>query len=181
MPVILDEMGLKRTLVRLSHEIEEKNEGLKDVVLVGVKRGGEIVAGRLQREIEAGTGIRLPTAGLDIGMTRDDLVSAFFVPDANVNELGFDITGKRVVLCDDVLHTGRSAAAGIEALFRLGRPRCIQLLVLVDRGGRELPVRADFVGKNVPTSRSEYVSVHFTELGAEKDELAVIGRKDAEK
>ena len=87
----------------------------------------------------------------------------------------------RVVLCDDVLHTGRSAVAGIEALFRLGRPKCIELLVLVDRGGRELPVRADFVGKNVPTSRSEYVSVHFTELGAERDELAVIGRNDAEK
>ena len=114
-------------------------------------------------------------------MTRDDLVSAFFVPDAGVNEFGFDITGKKVVLCDDVLHTGRSAVAGIEALFRLGRPRCIELLVLVDRGGRELPVRADFVGKNVPTSRSEYVSVHFTELGAERDELAVIGRNDAER
>ena len=176
MPVILDEKGLKRTLVRLSHEIEEKNEGLDGVVLIGVKRGGEIVAERLKSELKSGTGVSVPAAGLDIGMTRDDLVSAFFVPDAGVNELGFDIS-----LCDDVLHTGRSAVAGIEALFRLGRPKCIELLVLVDRGGRELPVRADFVGKNVPTSRSEYVSVHFTELGAERDELAVIGRNDAER
>ena len=181
MPVILDEKGLKRTLVRLSHEIEEKNEGLDGVVLIGVKRGGEIVAERLKSELKSGTGVSVPAAGLDIGMTRDDLVSAFFVPDAGVNELGFDISGKKVVLCDDVLHTGRSSVAGIEALFRLGRPKCIELLVLVDRGGRELPVRADFVGKNVPTSRSEYVSVHFTELGAERDELAVIGRNDAER
>ena len=153
MPVILDEKGLKRTIVRLFHEIEEKNEGFDNVVLIGVKRGGEIVANRLKEEIRASTGIELPSAGLDIGMTRDDLVSAFFVPDAGVNDFGFDITGKRVVLCDDVLHTGRSAVAGIEALFRLGRPERIQLLVLVDRGGREVPVRADFVGKNVPTSR----------------------------
>ncbi|PWM51414.1 MAG: bifunctional pyr operon transcriptional regulator/uracil phosphoribosyltransferase PyrR [Bacillota bacterium] len=180
MPVILDEKGLKRTLIRLSHEIEERNEGFDGVVLVGVKRGGEVVAERLKEEIAAAAGITLPCAGLDIGMTRDDLVSAFFVPDAGVNELGFDITGKRVVLCDDVLHTGRSAVAGIEALFRLGRPERIELLVLVDRGGRELPVRADFVGKNVPTSRSEYVSVHFRELGAECDELAIVGRDHAE-
>ena len=123
MPVILDEKGLKRTLVRLSHEIEEKNEGLDGVVLIGVKRGGEIVAERLKSELKSGTGVSVPTAGLDIGMTRDDLVSAFFVPDAGVNELGFDISGKKVVLCDDVLHTGRSAVAGIEALFRLGRPK----------------------------------------------------------
>ena len=105
-------------------------------MLVGVKRGGEVVAERLKEEIAAAAGVTLPCAGLDIGMTRDDLVSAFFVPDAGVNELGFDITGKRVVLCDDVLHTGRSAVAGIEALFRLGRPERIELLVLVDRGGR---------------------------------------------
>ena len=97
-------------------------------MLIGVKRGGEIVAERLKSELKSGTGVSVPAAGLDIGMTRDDLVSAFFVPDAGVNELGFDISGKKVVLCDDVLHTGRSAVAGIEALFRLGRPKCIELL-----------------------------------------------------
>ena len=179
-PVIMDAEGMRRTIVRLSHEIEEKCEGLGGVVLVGVKRGGEVVARRLQREIARSGGGELPCAGLDIALTRDDLVSAFILPDAVRNELGFSIDGKTVVLCDDVLHTGRSAAAGIEALFRLGRPAKIRLLVLVDRGGRELPVRADFVGKNVPTSREEYIAVHFTELGGSEDALLITRAAGAE-
>ncbi len=173
---IMDEAAIGRTVRRLAHEIEERCEGLRDVVLVGVKRGGEVVANRLAAYF-ASEGEEVPCAGLDIGMTRDDLVSAFFVPDAGRNELGFSLVGKTVVLCDDVLHTGRSAAAGVEALFRLGRPQRILLLVLVDRGGRELPIRADFVGKNVPTSKSEYVSVRLTELGFERDSLAITGGK----
>lgn len=176
MPVIMDGAGLQRTIVRLSREIGERNEGYSNVVLIGVKRGGEIVAKRIRNEIARSEGELLPCAGIDIGMTRDDLVSAFFVPEAQKNEFGFDFTGKTVVLCDDVLHTGRSAVAGIEALFRMGRAGKIQLLVLVDRGGREVPVRADFVGKNVPTSRSEYVDVRFTELGHEEDSITVIRR-----
>lgn len=175
MPQIMDAAGLRRTIVRLSHEIIERNEGYENLVLVGVKRGGEIVAKRIQHEI-AQSEVLLPCAGIDIGMTRDDLVSAFFVPQAQRNELGFELTGKTVVLCDDVLHTGRSAVAAIEALFRLGRAEKLQLLVLVDRGGRELPVRADFVGKNVPTAKSEYIDVRFTELGAKEDSLSVIRR-----
>ncbi len=176
MSVIMDGAGMKRTITRLSHEIIERNEGVENLVLVGVKRGGEVVAKRIQHEISRIEGASLPCAGIDIGMTRDDLVSAFFVPDTQRNELGFDITGKTVVLCDDVLHTGRSAVAGVEALFRLGRAEKIQLLVLIDRGGREVPVRADFVGKNVPTSKSEYVDVRFSELGAEEDRLSIIKR-----
>ena len=172
-PVILDADGLRRSLVRLSHEIEERCEGFENVVLVGVKRGGEVVARRLQALIAASGRGEVPCAGLDIAMTRDDLVSAFILPDAVKNELGFSLTGKCVVLCDDVLHTGRSAVAGIEALFRLGRPAKILLLVLVDRGGRELPVRADFAGKNVPTSKEEYICVQFTELGAAEDALYI--------
>ena len=172
-PVVMDAEGLRRTIVRLSHEIEERCEGFENVVLVGVKRGGEVVARRLQREIAA-SGRGAPCcAGLDIAMTRDDLVSAFILPDAVKNELGFSLDGKMVVLCDDVLHTGRSAVAGIEALFCLGRPAKIMLLVLVDRGGRELPVRADLVGKNVPTSKEEYIEVHFTELGSKEDALTI--------
>lgn len=174
--VIMNADGLRRTLIRLSHEIEERNEGLENVVLVGVKRGGEIVARRILEYFKT-AGSELPCAGLDIGMTRDDLVSAFFVPSAEKNDLGFSLDGKTVVLCDDVLHTGRSAAAGIEALFRLGRPKSIQLLVLVDRGGRELPVRADYVGKNVPTSCAEYINVRFTELGSAEDSLTITGRE----
>ena len=175
MSVILDKAGLARMIVRLSHEIEERNEGTEGVCLLGIKRGGEAVARRVA-EAFAARGVFVPYAGISIGMHRDDLVTSYFIPEAEKNEIGFSVEGKRVVLCDDVLHTGRSAVAGIEALFRLGRPERIQLLVLVDRGGRELPVRADFVGKNVPTSRSEYVSVHFKELGAECDELSIIGR-----
>ena len=169
MITIFDKEGLRRAVTRLAHEIEERNKGFGDVVLVGVKRGGEIVAKRLRRAIADFSGEALPCAGLDIGMTRDDLVAGAFVPDAVKNELGFRLDGKRVVLCDDVLYTGRSAVAAVEALFRLGRPKAIELLVLVDRGGRQVPVRADFVGKNVPTSRREYVKVCFQELGAEED------------
>ena len=172
-PIIMDSAGMHRTVIRLSHEIEERNEGLSSVVLVGVKRGGEVLARRIANYFKSSEGADVPCAGLDIGMTRDDLVSAFFVPDAHVNELGFSIDQKTVVLCDDVLHTGRSAAAGVEALFRLGRPAAVQLLVLVDRGGRELPIRADYVGKNVPMSKYEYVSVHLKELGHAEDALSI--------
>ena len=119
-PVIMNAEGMARTLRRLSHEIEERNEGFSGVVLVGVKRGGEVVARRLSAIIsETGRG-DVPCAGLDITMSRDDLVSAFILPEAEKNDLGFPLEGKTVVLCDDVLHTGRSAVAGIEALFRLG-------------------------------------------------------------
>ncbi len=174
--VIMDAEGMRRTLVRLSHEIEERNEGLSDVVLVGVKRGGEVVARRLAAIIGGAGRGEVPCAGLDITMARDDLVSAFILPDAQRNELGFSLEGRTVVLCDDVLHTGRSAVAGIEALFRLGRPAKIQLLVLVDRGGREVPVRADYVGKNVPTSREEYIEVELRELGGSDDRLTIVRR-----
>ena len=172
-PVIMDSAGMHRTVIRLSHEIEERNEGLHGVVLVGVKRGGEILANRICAYFKKAEGASVPCAGIDIGLTRDDLVSAFFVPDAEKNDLGFEVTGKTVVLCDDVLHTGRSAVAAMEAIFKLGRPAKIQLLVLVDRGGRELPVRADFVGKNLPTSRAENLRVKRKELGADEDGLTI--------
>lgn len=176
-PVVMDEIGLKRTLIRLSHEIREKTEGLENTVIIGVKRGGEVVARRIC-DLVAAQGENIPCGGIDIGMTRDDLVSAFFVPDAAVNDFGFGIDGKTVVLCDDVLHTGRTAVAAVEALFRLGRPKAVKLLVLVDRGGREVPVRADFVGKNVPTSGKEYISVKLRELGADEDGLFIVKKEN---
>ena len=117
MTEIFDSDGLRRAIVRLAHEIEEKNKGLNGLVLAGIKRGGEIVARRIQAAIAEFSGIELPCAGLDIGMKRDDLVTGAFVPAAQKNVLGFAIDGKRVVLCDDVLYTGRSAAAAIETLF----------------------------------------------------------------
>ena len=147
---LMDATGLHRTVIRLSHEIGERNKGYSDVVLVGAKKNGLIVAKRLHSYIRDTEGYDLPCFGLD--------------PD-DAQELAFDVTGKIVVLCGDVLYTGRSVVKAVEALFRLGNPAKIQLLVLIDRGGRQLPVRADFVGKNVPTSKEEYIEVSFEELG----------------
>ncbi len=174
MKTIMDGMSLHRTIIRLSHEVEERSEGLEGVVLVGVKRGGEVVANRIAEYFLKTEGIKVPCAGIDISMTRDDLQAHAILPDAVQNKLDFSISGKKVVLCDDVLHTGRSAVAAIEALFQLGRPKKIQLLVLIDRGGRELPVRADYVGRNVPTSHTEYVQVNLKEMGADEDSLAIV-------
>ncbi len=174
MSVILDKAGLARMIVRLSHEIEERNEGTEGVCLLGIKRGGEAVARRVA-EAFAARGVFVPYAGISIGMHRDDLVTSYFIPEAEKNEIGFSVEGKRVVLCDDVLHTGRSVCAAIDAIFELGRPACVQLLELIDRGGRELPVRADYVGKNVPMSRSEFLDVGFAELGG--DDTVVIRKR----
>lgn len=173
MKVIMDSIGLRRTVIRLSHEIEERNEGLHDVVLIGVRRGGEFVAKRIAEYFSHAEGIFIPYAGIDIGTAGSEPISAFFVPDTQDDGQPVDLTGKTVVLCNDVLHTGRSAVDAIEAVFRLGRPKKIQLLVLVDRGGREVPVRADYVGKNVPTSRTEFVEVQLKELGAAEDAIAI--------
>lgn len=172
MPVLMDKDRINRTLVRLSNEIAEKNGGFDNVVLIGIKRGGEVVAGRIKRIISDLEGVEVPCGGIDIGMYRDDLISSFFVPSATANKLGFSVVGKDVVLCDDILFTGRTVRAAIEGIItEYGRPKSIQLLELVDRGGRELPIRADYVGKNVPSAKSEHIRVEFTELGANEDAL----------
>lgn len=176
--ILMDGGAIARTLNRLSHEIYERNKGLENVCLIGIRRRGEILARRIRDLIRENYACDLPCAGLDIGMYRDDLVSNYFVPDARSNSLGFDVNGKRVVLCDDVLHTGRSVRAAIEAIFDLGRPASIRLLVLCDRGGREMPVFADFVGKNVPTSRSEFIDVRLKEIEGE-DALGIRGADPA--
>ena len=136
----MDEAAIARMLTRLSHELVEHNKGTENVCVLGIRRRGEYVARRIVALVKQFYGVDLPCAGIDIGMYRDDLVSSFFVPEATVNRLGFPVDGKRVVLCDDVLHTGRSVRAAIEAIFDLGRPACIELLVLCDRGGREIPI-----------------------------------------
>ena len=171
----MDEAAIARMLTRLSHELVEHNKGTENVCVLGIRRRGEYVARRIVALVKQFYGVDLPCAGIDIGMYRDDLVSSFFVPEATVNRLGFPVDGKRVVLCDDVLHTGRSVCAAIDAIFELGRPACVQLLELIDRGGRELPVRADYVGKNVPMSRSEFLDVGFAELGG--DDTVVIRKR----
>ena len=170
--ILLDSAAVGRMLVRLTHEVAEKNKGTSGLCLLGIRRRGEIVAERMRALFAAQYGAEVPSAGIDIGMYRDDLVSGYFVPDARVNELRFSVDGMHVVLCDDVLHTGRSVRAAIEAIFDLGRPAKISLLVLCDRGGREMPVGADFVGKNIPTSRREYIDLRLKELEGE-DSLSV--------
>lgn len=164
--IVLDEAAIARTLTRLSHEIVEKNKGT-DFCLLGIRRRGEILARRVQGLVQKFYGVNVPCDGIDIGIYRDDLVSGFFVPDAKLNAPSFSVEGKTVVLCDDVLHTGRSVRAAIEAIFDLGRPARIMLLVLCDRGGREMPVSPDFVGKNIPTSRQEFIDVRLREIEGE--------------
>lgn len=172
--LIMDKNALSRTFTRLANEVLERVGEIDDVVLLGVKRGGEIVARRLKNRLEEIEGKSLPCAGLDITMQRDDLVSEFFVPEYSGNEIGFDVAGKTVILCDDVLYTGRSVRAAIETIFSLGRPKKILLLEIIDRGGRQLPIRADFVGKNVPTSKTERIEMRFEELGAKQDEVLIV-------
>ena len=170
--ILMDGAAVARTLVRLSHEVVEKNKGTEGLCLLGIPRRGEIVARRIQALIKKFYGAEVPCAGIDIGIYRDDLVSGYFVPDAKTNAPGFSVEGKRVVLCDEVLHTGRSVRAAIEAIFDLGRPARVMLLVLCDRGGREMPVSPDFVGKNVPTSRQEFIDVRLAEIEGE-DSLGI--------
>ena len=158
--IIMDEVALHRCIVRLSHEIEERCEGLENVVLLGMKAGGGAVARRIADYFARSQDTLVPCAGLEEAETCGVLTD-----------------GKCVVLCDTVLYTGKTAIEGVETLFRLGRPARIQLLVLIDRGGRKLPVRADFVGKNVPTSRHERVEVRLKELGAAADAIAITGGK----
>lgn len=167
---LLDEAAVRRSLMRIAHEIIEKNKGLEGVCLCGIRRRGASIADTLADALERIEGTRPPVGYLDITLYRDDLSPAAPAPRLNASELPFDVGGKTLVLCDDVIFTGRTVRAAIEAVFDLGRPSAIQLAVLIDRGHRELPIRPDFVGKNVPTSLSEIVSVR---MPAEDGETAV--------
>ena len=148
---LMDETAIGRALSRIAHEILEQNE-VSGVCLVGIRRRGVPLAKRIAENIERFENIRVPVGVLDITYYRDDLSPVGDMPQVKNNGVGFDVTGKQIVLVDDVLYTGRTARAAIDALFDLGRPKRIQLAILVDRGHRELPIRADFVCKNVPTS-----------------------------
>lgn len=164
---IMDENALKRALMRISHEITEKNKGVENVVLIGIRRRGEPISRCIRENIAKIEGAEIPCGSIDIGFYRDDLTELADAPEVRRTELDFDVTGRDVVLIDDVIYTGRTARAAIEAVFSCGRPRTIQLAVLVDRGHRELPIRADYVGKNIPTSRSELVEVRLPEYDGE--------------
>src|SRR5438552_3947089 len=160
---IIDADGLRRIIIRIAHEIVERNKNVEDLVLVGIRRRGVPLAARIARKIEEIEG-KAPTEGnLDITLYRDDLSAVSTQPVVARTEIA-DITDKVVILVDDVLYTGRTARAALDALVDHGRPRSVQLAVIVDRGHRELPIRADFVGKNVPTSKKEVIGVKLAEL-----------------
>lgn len=162
--VLLDEKAVDRSLVRISHEIIEKNKGIEDIVLIGVKRRGFPLAQRIADAIEKIEGKKVEVGCVDITLYRDDLTTIGEQPVLNKDDIKIDIIGKKVILVDDVLYTGRTARAAIDAVIAHGRPKLIQLAVLVDRGHRELPIRADFVGKNIPTSKTEMISVEVKEI-----------------
>ena len=159
--VLMDSEGIRRALTRISHEIVEKNKGVDNIVLVGIRTRGVPIAERLAEYIEKIEGQKPPVGILDITLYRDDLSTLAYQPIVRPTELPVDITGKVVVLVDDVLYTGRTIRAALDAVIDNGRPKTIQLAVLVDRGHRELPIRADIVEKNVPTSSKEVISVQL--------------------
>jgi pyrimidine operon attenuation protein/uracil phosphoribosyltransferase len=159
--VIMDNSGIKRALTRISHEILERNKGLNDVVLIGIRSGGAFLAEELCSVAEVIEGVKAPVGAVDITLYRDDISGHLPHNAVGKTDIPFSLEGKRVVLVDDVLFTGRTIRAAMDALMDHGRPQCIQLAVLIDRGHRELPIRADFVGRNVPTSLKENVAVIF--------------------
>ncbi len=163
---LLDRDAIGRAIKRVSHEIIERNKGTDQLILVGIKTRGMPLANRIEKNIELIEGVKVPTGELDISLYRDDLANKDEVDEATVNKrnIEHDVTGKKIVLVDDVLFTGRTVRAALDAIIDLGRPKSIQLAVLVDRGHRELPIRADYVGKNIPTSAKEVIKVQLDEI-----------------
>lgn len=174
---IMDEMAIKRALTRIAHEIIERNKGVEQVALVGIQRRGGPIADRIAALIAEIEGVDVPVGILDITLYRDDLTTLSAQPLIHKTEVNFNINDKNIVLVDDVLYTGRTVRAAMDALIDLGRPRCIQLAVLVDRGHRELPIKADFIGKNVPTSHQEIVAVMVREVD-DRDEVVIQEKVD---
>lgn len=166
--VLMDEAAMNRAAMRISHEIIERNNGVSDVCLVGICRRGVPLAKKISDNIERIEKVRIPVGALDITLYRDDLSPIDDLPQVRNTGLGFSVTDKKIVLVDDVLYTGRTVRAAIEALFKLGRPSAIQLAIMIDRGHRELPIRADYIGKNIPTSRSEAIAVKFPPIDEEQ-------------
>ena len=177
--VIMNEADIKRTLARISHEIAERNKSTKNIILVGMRTRGVPLANRLARNIEAFEEIKIPVGILDFSLYRDDISSQDIPLVIKSTDIPSSVDGKVIILVDDVLYTGRSARAALDAIIDLGRPLSIQLAVLVDRGHRELPIRADFVGKNIPSSRDEEIQVRLSETDG-IDEVAIIPKPGSE-
>ncbi len=179
MPVLMDAERVARTLMRIAHEVIERNRELDELALVGIRTRGVPLATRLRANLREITGREIPVGALDITLYRDDLMRHAVGPQPLVRrtEIPFSIDDRRIVLVDDVLYTGRTVRAGLDALIDFGRPKAIQLVVLVDRGHRELPIKADYVGKNVPTSSAESIRVRLQEIDGEDQ---VLIEKDSE-
>jgi pyrimidine operon attenuation protein/uracil phosphoribosyltransferase len=164
---VLDEAGIERALTRIAHEILERTEGTDDLALAGIRTRGVSLAQRIAGRLRAIEGLNVPVGALDITLYRDDLGLKGEAPVLRGTDIPFPVTGKTVILVDDVLYTGRTIRAALDAIIDLGRPRMIQLAVLIDRGHRELPIRPDYVGKNLPTARREIVQVRLREHDGE--------------
>ncbi|MFA6866642.1 MAG: bifunctional pyr operon transcriptional regulator/uracil phosphoribosyltransferase PyrR [Clostridia bacterium] len=173
--LILDDKAISRALIRISHEIIENNNGVDNICLVGIKTRGVPLANRIAENIENFEGQKINVGCLDITFFRDDLEDITQKASIDTSEINFNIVGKDIILVDDVLFTGRTVRAGIDAIISLGRPKSIQFATLIDRGHRELPIRPDYVGKNLPTSRSELVKVQLLEID-DKDEVILINK-----
>lgn len=174
---ILDKEALNRSLMRIAHEILEKNKGVKELCLIGIRNRGAYLAKRLGVCIAKIENEHVPVGILDITLYRDDLTLVAAQPVVHKTEIDFDITDKNLVLVDDVLYTGRTIRAALDALMDFGRAKSVQLAVLIDRGHRELPVRADYVGKNIPTSQNETVEVRLEEVDG-SDEVVIVEKND---
>ena len=176
MPIVMDADRMSRSLARIAHEILERNRGVGDLALVGIRARGVPIAARLARELKVLAGVEVPTGALDITLYRDDLMRHAVGPQPVIRrtEIAFSIDDRLILLVDDVLYTGRTIRAALDALIDFGRPRAIQLVALVDRGHRELPIRADYVGRNIPTSQQQSVQVRLTEIDG-RDEVELEG------
>lgn len=159
--ILMDALAIDRALKRISHEIIEKNKGVNNIVMLGIAKGGIPICDILAKNIHDIEKNEIPTGQIDITNFRDDKIKSDIEQNSAIENIKFSLQGKDIVLCDDVLYTGRTVRAGIEAIIKLGRPKSIQLAVLIDRGHRELPIRADYVGKNVPTSKDEIIKVEI--------------------
>lgn len=176
---LMSGQDMERALVRIAHEILERNKGAQNLVLVGMQTRGVPLAQRLALTIKQLEDVEIPVGSLDISLYRDDLSSLQLKPVVQRTEVPTDVTGKHIVLVDDVFYTGRSIRAAMDAIMDLGRPQSIQLAVLVDRGHRELPIRADYVGKNIPTASNEEVSVYVAEVDG-KDKVTIVSPSEGE-
>lgn len=177
---VVDEEGLQRIITRISHEILERNGGSRNLVFIGMKTRGEYLAKRIHHNIKEIDKIETPIGILDVTLYRDDFRTRMKQPQVSVSNITFDISEKDIILIDDVLYTGRTVRSALNALMDFGRPNSIQLFVLVDRGHRELPIRADYVGKNIPTSQDEEIKVKVSEIDGE-DAIYLVDISDEKK